>query len=125
MTLLKDLISIAERVNQGDFTLQLSKGVTDPDQTLRLYVVTPQLVDAFSNALGFIQHAVQTGGSKAAFLDGSFGSGKRPRWPAAGPSTGLCDCAVVDRLWSAALVVQHPLSIMHESVNAPVPPRLR
>ena len=76
MTLLKDLIAIPERVHQGDFVLQLSKGVTEPDQTLRDYVVTPQLVDAFSNALGFIQQAVQTGGSKAAYLHGSFGSGK-------------------------------------------------
>jgi hypothetical protein len=76
MTLLRDLIAIPERVHQGDFVLQLSKGVTDPDQTLRDYVVTPQLVDAFSNALGFIQQAVQTGGSKAAYLHGSFGSGK-------------------------------------------------
>ena len=76
MTLLKDLIHIPERVHQGDFVLQLSQGVTQPEQTLRDYVVTPQLVDAFSNALGFIQQAVQTGGSKAAYLHGSFGSGK-------------------------------------------------
>jgi hypothetical protein len=76
MPLLKDLISIPERVHQGDFVLQLSKGVTEPEQTLRDYVVTPQLVDAFRNALGFIQQAVQTGGSKAAYLHGSFGSGK-------------------------------------------------
>lgn len=76
MPLLKDLITIPERVHQGDFVLQLSKGVTEPEQTLRDYVVTPQLVDAFSNALGFIQQAVQTGGSKASYLHGSFGSGK-------------------------------------------------
>jgi len=76
MPLLRELISIPERVHQGDFVLQLSKGVTEPEQTLRDYVVTPQLVDAFSNALGFIQQAVQTGSSKAAYLHGSFGSGK-------------------------------------------------
>jgi len=76
MHLLKNLIAIPERVHQGDFVLQLSKGVTEPEQTLRDYVVTPQLVDAFANALGFIQQAVQTGGSKAAYLHGSFGSGK-------------------------------------------------
>jgi hypothetical protein len=76
MPLLKDLIAIPERVHQGDFVLQLTKGVTEPEQTLRDYVVTPQLVDAFSNALGFIQQAVQTGSSKAAYLHGSFGSGK-------------------------------------------------
>ncbi len=76
MPLLRDLIHIPERVHQGDFVLKLSEGVTHADQTLRDYVVTPQLVDAFGNALGFIQQAVQTGGSKAAYLHGSFGSGK-------------------------------------------------
>lgn len=76
MPLIRDLIAIPERVHQGDFVLKLSEGVTHADQTLRDYVVTPQLVDAFGNALGFIQQAVQTGGSKAAYLHGSFGSGK-------------------------------------------------
>ena len=76
MPLLKDLINIPERVHQGDFVLKLSEGVTHAEQTLRDYVVTPQLMDAFGNALGFIQQAVQTADSKAAFLHGSFGSGK-------------------------------------------------
>lgn len=76
MPLIRDLIAIPERVHQGDFVLKLSEGVTHADQTLRDYVVTPQLVDAFGNALGFIQQAVQTGSSKAAYLHGSFGSGK-------------------------------------------------
>jgi hypothetical protein len=76
MALLKDLIQIPTGVHQGDFVLKLSEGVTHPDQTLRDYVVTPQLVEAFGNALGFIQQAVQTGSSKAAYLHGSFGSGK-------------------------------------------------
>ena len=76
MPLLKDLIEIPVRVHQGDFVLKLSEGVSHADQTLRDYVVTPQLVDAFGNALGFIQQAVMTGGSKAAYLHGSFGSGK-------------------------------------------------
>lgn len=76
MPLLKDLISIPERVHQGDFVLQLTKGVTEPEQTLRDYVVTPQLVEAFDNALAFIRQAVQTTSSKAAYLHGSFGAGK-------------------------------------------------
>lgn len=76
MPLLKDLIHIPERVLQGDFVLQLTRGVSQPAQTLRDYVVTPQLVESFDNALGFIQQAVQTSGSKAAYLHGSFGSGK-------------------------------------------------
>lgn len=76
MTLLKDLIHIPERVHQGDFVLKLSEGVTHAEATLRDYVVTPQLADSFDNALGFIKQSVESSGSKAAYLHGSFGSGK-------------------------------------------------
>src|SRR5437867_729974 len=76
MPLMKELINIPERVHQGDFVLKLSDGLQHADQTLRDYVVTPQLVGAFDNALGFIKSAVETRSSKAAYLHGSFGSGK-------------------------------------------------
>ncbi|MEY8689675.1 MAG: phage resistance protein [Leptothrix sp. (in: b-proteobacteria)] len=76
MPFIHELIHIPERVHQGDFVLKLSDGVSHAEQTLRDYVVTPQLVDAFANALGFIQQSVATGSSKAAYLHGSFGSGK-------------------------------------------------
>lgn len=76
MPLMKDLINIPERVHQGDFVLKLSEGVNRADQTLRDYVVTPQLVASFDDALGFIKQAVQANSSKAAYLHGSFGSGK-------------------------------------------------
>lgn len=76
MTLIKDLIQIPERVHQGDFVLKLTEGVNQAEATLRHYVVTPQLARAFEEALGFIQQAVQSSQSKAAYLHGSFGSGK-------------------------------------------------
>lgn len=76
MTFIRDLISIPERVHQGDFVLKLSDGVAHAEQTLREYVVTPQLAESFKNALGFIQQSVATNSSKAAYLHGSFGSGK-------------------------------------------------
>ncbi len=76
MPMLKDLIHIPERVHQGNFVLKLLEGVTHAEATLRDYVLTPQLVDAFDNALGFIKQAVESNGSKAAYLHGSFGSGK-------------------------------------------------
>ncbi len=60
MTLLRDLIHIPERVHQGDFVLKLSEGVTHAEATLRDYVVTPQLVDCFDNALGFIKQSVES-----------------------------------------------------------------
>ncbi|MGO9328499.1 MAG: phage resistance protein [Steroidobacteraceae bacterium] len=78
MTLLRDLISIPERVQTNDFVLKLSDGVTEAEaaSTIRSYVVTPQLATAFDKAMGFIQGSVANTKSAACYLHGSFGSGK-------------------------------------------------
>ena len=76
MTLLRELITIPEAIQRGDFVMSLAAGVADPARTLESYVVTPQLADAFEDALRFIASAVSENKSKAAYLDGSFGSGK-------------------------------------------------
>jgi len=73
--LLRDLIDIPERVHAGDFVLTLSKGVGE-ESTIRDYVVTEQLARCFDDALGLVQSAVEGRASRAAYLDGSFGSGK-------------------------------------------------
>ena len=73
--LLKDLIEIPEKVFAGDFVLRLTEGVTRPADTLRTYVVTPQLVGCFDQALGLIRSALESNTSKGAYLHGSFGSG--------------------------------------------------
>lgn len=75
-TLLKDLIDIPERIYEGDFVLKLTEGIRRPEDTLRDYVVTPQLKEQFDNALSFVASALTANQSKAAFLHGSFGSGK-------------------------------------------------
>lgn len=75
-TYIKELIDIPERVHQGDFVLKLSEGVKAAEATLADYVVTPELARCFDDALNFIQSAVATRSSKAAYLHGSFGSGK-------------------------------------------------
>lgn len=74
--LISDLIFVPERVRKGDFVLNLSKGVTEPEKTLEQYVVTPQLATCFDDALGFIKSAVDASNSKACYLHGSFGAGK-------------------------------------------------
>jgi hypothetical protein len=80
MTYLKDLIDIPDHVGRGDFVLRLSEGVTDPEGTVKHYQVTPQLTGCFDQALGLIKGALVSGNgkpsSKAAYLHGSFGSGK-------------------------------------------------
>ena len=73
--LLRDLVAIPDEVHAGDFVLTLAKGVGEKS-TITDYVVTEQLAASFDQALGLIKSAVETGASRAAYLDGSFGSGK-------------------------------------------------
>ena len=74
--LISELLDLPDQVRKGDFVLKLSTGITQPEQTLEQYVVTPQLVRCFDDALGFIRSAVESVSSKACYLHGSFGSGK-------------------------------------------------
>src|SRR3989454_1101521 len=75
-TLIKDLIDIPDHVQRGDFVLRLAEGVNRAEETIRDYVVTPELRVCFDDALTFIRSALQTNTSKASYLHGSFGSGK-------------------------------------------------
>jgi hypothetical protein len=80
MTHIKELIDIPEKVQRGDFVLNLASGLEADaiEQTLRDYVVTPQLARCFEDALSFIKNAVSShqNRNKGAYLHGSFGSGK-------------------------------------------------
>jgi hypothetical protein len=73
--LLRDLVAIPDTVHDGDFVLTLSKGVRDKS-TITDYVVTEPLAANFDKALDLIKSALETGASGAAYLNGSFGSGK-------------------------------------------------
>src|SRR5690606_28868720 len=46
-TLLRELIEIPDRVHRDDFVLRLTEGVRREEETLRHYVVTPQLAECF------------------------------------------------------------------------------
>jgi len=80
MTYIKDLIEIPDHIGRGDFVLRLSEGITDPEGTVKHYQVTPQLVECFDQALNLVKGSLLGAGgrstSKAAYLHGSFGSGK-------------------------------------------------
>jgi hypothetical protein len=73
--LLRDLVAIPDAVHDGDFVLNLAKGVLDKS-TITDYVVTAPLAANFDKALGLIKSALESGASRAAYLNGSFGSGK-------------------------------------------------
>jgi len=78
VTLIRELIDIPTEVSDGDFVLKLTQGIdaSHAAQTVRDYEVTPQLAEAFDDALALISSAIESGDSKAAFLDSSFGGGK-------------------------------------------------
>ena len=76
MTTIGDIFDIPAQVHQGDFVLRLTEGVSRPADTLRTYVVTPQLVSCFDQAMDLIRSALESNTSKGAYLHGSFGSGK-------------------------------------------------
>lgn len=79
MTLLRDVIDIPERVGSDDYVLRLTDS-TDDDQhvaaTVEQYVLTDSLRDNFIGAIDLVADAVARNTSRAAYLTGSFGSGK-------------------------------------------------
>lgn len=77
-TPLRDVIEIPEQTGAEDYVLRLTESVARERvaETLREYVVTPDLERAFDSALGLVREAIRSGSSRGAFLSGSFGSGK-------------------------------------------------
>ncbi|UOB08700.1 phage resistance protein [Streptomyces sp. HP-A2021] len=76
--LLRDVIDIKESISTSDFVLSLAEATT-PDgaeHALKDYVVTERLLENFDEALDLIKAALDGDRSKAAYLHGSFGSGK-------------------------------------------------
>ena len=77
-TYLRDVLHLPESVHAGDFKVELSGGFTEAATASgsREYVVTEQLRRAFRDALSVVRSALRDGTSHAAYLHGSFGSGK-------------------------------------------------
>lgn len=74
--LLRELIDIPESVHKGDLVYRLADAADDAARTVAEYVVTDQLRTAFLDAVELLRSSVADGSSKAAYLHGSFGSGK-------------------------------------------------
>ena len=77
-TYLRDVLYLPESVHAGDFKVELTGGFTEAAtvERVREYVVTEQLRRAFRDALSVVRSALRDGTSHAAYLHGSFGSGK-------------------------------------------------
>ncbi|MFD4341530.1 phage resistance protein [Streptomyces anulatus] len=76
--LLRDVFHIKTSISTSDYVLKLAEAVTEDGaaDALRNYVVTERLLENFDEALGLIKAALDGHTSKAAYLHGSFGSGK-------------------------------------------------
>ena len=78
-TLLRDVIDIPERVGSDDYVLRLTDSTNDDQHiraTLDEYVITDSLRDNFFSAIDLVSDALKKNTSRAAYLTGSFGSGK-------------------------------------------------
>jgi hypothetical protein len=75
-TLIHDLLDLPEAVRKGDFVQGLADGIAHPELTLRDYAITPKILQSFQSALSIIKSGLDDNRSQAAYLDGSFGSGK-------------------------------------------------
>ncbi|MEY9912836.1 hypothetical protein ABIA35_009103 [Catenulispora sp. MAP12-49] len=76
--LLRDVIDIKPSISTSDFVLSLAEATTPAgaERALKDYVVTERLLENFDEALDLIKSALDGHSSKAAYLHGSFGSGK-------------------------------------------------
>ena len=74
--LVKKLFRLPDEVHKGDFVVKLLETLQRPEDTARTFVVTKPLQSAFDRALGLVRSALENGRSQAAYIHGSFGSGK-------------------------------------------------
>lgn len=73
---LRDVLDMPESVLAGKFKVELSDGFDQATERVNEYVVTDQLERALRLAMKVVQDSVQGGDSNAAYLHGSYGSGK-------------------------------------------------
>lgn len=74
--MLRDAIHVPEAVHDDDFVMRIHEGVPAAEQTLKDYVVTDKIAEAFDEGLGLVKSAIARGTAKGAFIHGSFGAGK-------------------------------------------------
>src|SRR4051794_1639726 len=76
MTPLRDILDLPEEVTRSAFVVRLAEAVHHADALMDLYAVTPDIHHALDRGLGLIATAMAEKRNVAAFVHGSFGSGK-------------------------------------------------
>lgn len=74
--ILRELLDLPPEVKKSDFVIRLAEDVARPEALLDRYAITEDLVHAFDKALGLAGAAIREKRSTAAYVHGSFGSGK-------------------------------------------------
>ncbi|MCK9795949.1 hypothetical protein M1843_19560 [Isoptericola sp. 4D.3] len=74
--MLRDAIHVPEAVHDDDFVMRIHEGVPAAERTLKDYVVTEKIAEAFDEGLTLVKSALIRGNAKGAFIHGSFGAGK-------------------------------------------------
>lgn len=76
MPALSDILDLPEEVTKSAFVVRLAEAVHHADALMVTYAITPDIHGALDRALGLIGNAVREQRNDAAFIHGSFGSGK-------------------------------------------------
>ncbi len=73
---LREILDLPADVKKSDFVIRLAEDVAKPEALLDRYAITDDLVHAFDRALTLASSALRERRSTAAYVHGSFGSGK-------------------------------------------------
>jgi hypothetical protein len=73
---LRDLLDLPPSVRNNDFVIRLTQEVTREGHALQDYAVTPGILRAYDQALQLVGSALAGQQSMAAYIHGSFGTGK-------------------------------------------------
>ena len=76
MSVLRELLDLPEQVRKRDYVTVLTEAIQAPAAALSDYAVTPDLERAYGRALDLTSGALRDGRSSAAYIHGSFGTGK-------------------------------------------------
>lgn len=73
---LADILDLPKEVTKSAFVVRLAEAVHHPDVLLDTYAITPDILAALDRGLGLVTNAITEKRNDAAFIHGSFGSGK-------------------------------------------------
>ncbi len=76
MSSLRDILDLPREVTKSAFVVRLAEAVERPDVLMDTYAITPDIHNALGKGLGLIGNAMTERRNDAAFVHGSFGSGK-------------------------------------------------